>query len=297
MSANSNAFRLSVSAQVRDNSGGSAYAFAVPAATALTETSIKQLVKQKQIEPAAHMVKLGDFVAEFSTLSGVVLNTLDVNTGALTRLQNLAAYNVWFFAEDTFGNRTAVQHPNNPVPMTSETIELTAVNLSDLFVSGATAGLRHAEGRRNVAAASVTQASSARVFDFYNDRRTHLFVTPELSTSEFVTGNVAFAAFDADVPASTVQAQLLASGGFLTYANTDETPKRNAVALSLPEVQLPAIFDGSAGSHALAFGETYQVYSVMHDIGLGTHTVAPYRTVVTGTPPTISNATAEITEA
>eukprot|EP00959_Pyramimonas_sp_CCMP1952_P091364 1912589-Pyramimonas_sp.AAC.2 len=234
MSANSNAFRLSVSAQVRDNSGGSAYAFAVPAATVLTETSIKQLVKQNKLVPDEHMLKLGDFGAEFSTFSGVLLNTLDVNTGGLTRLQNLQAYNVWFFAEDPFQNRTAVQHPNNPVPMTSETIELTAVNLIDLFVSGASAGLRHAEGRRNVVAASVTQASSARVFDFYNDRRTHLFVTPELSTSEFVTGNVAFAAFDADVPASTVQAQLLASVaaadglGLLTYANTDQTPKRNA---------------------------------------------------------------------
>lgn len=298
-----NAYRITVSAQVKDNSGGTAYAFAVPAGAITDDAQILQKVKSKQLVPETHMFVLrtagGDttFGPNFTTLTGNVESFVnwDNLSAANQALLNYDAagpsgqYDVYIYAIDPFKNKAVQKHPLSPIRMTSDTITIQEV--TDLFIGDAST-IEFAEHRKlDVPDPTLTTAKA--MFDFHNvngPRKDALYLMePTLNKSEFVVDTVRVVALQ-NAPTDVQD--------IVTFAET----KGTLVESFLPdttETKIPKVFDSVSDTTTgrdLVIGETYNVYSVIHNKGLNKDHVRLMATVAAGTLPVISDATALIKE-
>lgn len=293
-----NAYRITVSAQVKDNSGGTAYAFAVPAGAITDDAQILQKVKSNQLVPETHMFELGTFGPNFTTLTGNVesfVNWADLSAANQALLNYDAAgpsgeYDVYIYAIDAFKNKAVQKHPLSPIQMTSDTITIAEVtNLADMFINliDDPDNTNQFAEHRNLAVADPTLTTAKSLFDFHNGRTDALYLMdPELDKSEFFVGTVKVVALQN----SDTDAQIAA------FAETKGTLVESFD--SGTETVIPAVFDSVSDTtgRALVFGETYKVYSVIHNVGLNKDHVRLMATVPAGENPVITDATALITE-
>lgn len=296
-----NAYRITVSAQVKDNSGGTAYAFAVPAGAITDDAQILQKIKSKQLKPETHMFELGTFGPNFTTLTGSVesfvsWDNLSAANQALLNYDetsSIGQYDVYIYAIDPFKNKAVQKHPLSPIQMTSDTI--TIAEVTDLFIGDAST-IEFAE-HRNLAVADPTLTTAKSLFDFHNvngPRTDFLYLMdPVLNESEFVVDTVKVVALQNAPPDVQSVATFAETKGTLVESFGPGT-----------ETVIPAVFDSvsdTTAGRALVFGETYKVYSVIHNEGLKKDHVRLMEingstTVNAGTLPVISDATALIKE-
>lgn len=296
-----NAYRITVSAQVKDNSGGTAYAFAVPTGAIANESDILQKIKANQL-PETKMFPLQTadggttFGPEFTTLTGNVesfVNWIDLTTPNEVLLNynansDVGSYDVYIYAIDNFKNRAVQKHPLSPIQMTSETI--TIAEITDLFIGDANT-IEFAE-HRNLAVADPTLTPSGPLFDFHNGRTDKLYLMdPVLDKSEFVVDTVKVVALKT-APVGDLQAvATFVNGGFGTLVES--------FGPEAPETLIPKVFDSVSDTGAgrdLTIGEEYKVYSVIRNHGLNKDHVRLIQTVNAGTLPDITGATAVIKE-
>lgn len=305
-----NAYRITVSAQVKDNSGGTAYAFAVPAGAITNDAQILQKVKSKQLVPETHMFVLqtagGDttFGPNFTTLTGNVESFVnwDNLSAANQALLNYDAagpsgqYDVYIYAIDPFKNRAVQKHPLSPIRMTSDTITIQEVtNMTEMFIklSDDPDNTNQFAEHRKLDVADPTLTTEKSLFDFHNvngPRKDALYLMdPELDESEFYVDTVRVVALKDPVSATDAQ--------IATFAKTKGTLVESFGTGT--ETKLEKVFDSisdTTAGRALVIGETYEVYSVIHNKGLNKDHVHLMATVAAGTFPVISGATALIKE-
>ena len=298
-----NAYRITVSAQVKDNSGGTAYAFAVPAGAIANESDILQKIKANQL-PETKMFPLQTadggttFGPEFTTLTGNVESFVNWDNLALANeaLLNydgpagvVGSYDVYIYAIDNFKNRAVQKHPLSPIKMTSETI--TIAEITDLFIGDA--GTIEFAEHRNLDVADPTLTPSGPLFDFHNAggaRTDQLYLMePVLDKSEFVVNTVKVVALKA--PGSDLQA-------VATFVNEGFGTLVESFGPEAPETRIPKVFDSVSDTTGrdLTIGEEYKVYSVIRNHGLNKDHVRLIQTVNAGTLPDITGATAVIKE-
>jgi len=301
-----NAYRITVSAQVKDNSGGTAYAFAVPAGAIANESQILQKIKARQLVPETHMFELGAFGTNFTTLTGSVENFVnwDDLSAANQALINydgpagVGSYDVYIYAIDAFNNRAVQKHPLSPIQMTSETI--TIAEVTDLFIGDAST-IEFAE-HRNLAVPDPTLSTENPLFDFHNGRTTQLYLMePVLDKSEFVVDSVKVVALKTAPTTDAQIATFAETNGTLVVSFSEIiTPAGNtSFGPGATETAIPKVFDSvsdTTGSEILTIGEEYKVYSVIRNHGLNKDHVRLIQTVAAGTLPVITDATALIKE-
>lgn len=302
-----NAYRITVSVQVKDNSGGTAYAFAVPAGAITDEPQILQKIKSKQLVPETHMVVLqtasGDttFGPTYTTLTGSVesfVNWTDLsaanqallNYNSDPAVSGVGQYDVYIYAVDVFKNGAVKKHPLSPIQMTSDTITIQEV--TDMFIGDAST-IEFAEHRK-LAVPDPTLTTAKSLFDFHNDngpRKDFLYLMdPTLDKSEFVVDTVKVVALKNSVPAAT-DAQIA------TFAETKGTLVESFGTGT--QTAILKVYDSvgdSAPELDVVIGETYKVYSVIHNHGLNKDHVRIIQEVHAGKNPVITDATAEIRE-
>lgn len=295
-----NAYRITVSAQVKDNSGGTAYAFAVPAGAIPSDAQILQKVKSNQLVPETHMFQLGTFGPLFTTLTGNVesfVNWADLSVANQALLNydadtSAGVYDVYIYAIDAFKNRAVQKHPLSPIQMTSDTITIAEVtNLADMFINLIDDNTNQFAEHRNLTVADPTLTTAKSLFDFHNGRTDALYLMePALNESEFVVDTVKVVA----LAATTGSLQSVAD-----FVNNNENVGTLVESFGTgTETKLEKVFDSvsDATGRPLLIGETYNVYSVIHNEGLKKDHVHLMATVPAGETPVITDATALITE-
>lgn len=283
--ASSNTFRISVSARVKDASGGQAYAFALQAGHGKGILALLDDIRTKQLETSS-MVLLGDFGAEFSDpgLSANITNYLDHTTTspsyAVTALPSEGNFDVYVYAIDIFKNHTLQKHPQSPVALISDTITL-ALPPADMFIDGANVE-EYAE-HRNWNVSEPTFETNDSLFYFDAVDRNKLYVkNGELKRSEFIVDSVELVAFD------SFQSDLAAVVDYV------KSPVNAAQVFSVDHTQ--AIPTSITMPTSVTFGKEYFVYSVIHDRGLDKNYVRLVKQDYAGQPPVIESVTAKIVE-
>lgn len=295
-----NAYRITVSAQVKDNSGGTAYAFAVPAGAIDDESQILKKIKANQLpETKMFVLQTADgetvFGPNFTTLTGNVENFVNwdnlttPNEALLNYNANsdVGSYDVYIYAIDNFKNRAVQKHPLSPIQMTSETI--TIAEITDLFIGDAST-IKFAE-HRNLDVADPKLTTEKPLFDFHNGRISQLYLMdPVLDKSEFVVDTVKVVALKT-APGSDLQA-------VATFVNGGVGTLVESFGLGATETPIPKVFDSVSDTTVrdLTIGEEYKVYSVIRNHGLNKDHVRLIQTVNAGTLPVIIGATAVIKE-
>ena len=311
-SAADNKHRIAVNARVRDNSGGTAYAFALD--SPVNSAQLKTKIKLGQLTTANHMVELGTFGADFTDVSGNVEHFFvftELNADTQAPLYDLVdfdsttgdgQYHVYLYVRDIFNNMVIQPHPSNPIPMKLDTIQV--VKFDGYFLSTDKTAIEFAEHRVGASNPRVDQKNTQDVFDFYNARTTKLYANVEINTVESVVNNVRLVAFSTPYDLSNAAHV----NGILNFAAEKFTSVYNNATINLfnetgydamGEKAIEKVFSGygdtSAGSD-LAFGNVYYVYSVVQDIGFDKPVVRLLKTVTTGAAPVLSGLSASIAE-
>jgi hypothetical protein len=313
-SAADNKHRIAVNARVRDNSGGTAYAFALDSPP-VNSAQLKTKIKLGQLTTANHMVELGTFGADFTDVSGnvehfFVFTELNADTQAplydlvdFDSTTGAGQYHVYLYVRDIFNNMVIQPHPSNPIQMRSDTIQV-AAEFDAYFLSTDASNQREfAEYRAGASNPQVTQKNTHDVFDFYNARTDKLYANVTIDTHESVVNNVRLVAFSTSYDDLSNAAHVNGIAGFVASTevyndNTDNLFDEDAYD-AMGEKAIEKVFTGyddtSAGS-ALVFGNVYHVYSVVQDIGFGKPVVRLLKTVSTGAAPVLSGLSASIAE-
>tara|TARA_B100001142_G_scaffold288119_1_gene304110 strand:- start:128 stop:1009 length:882 start_codon:yes stop_codon:yes gene_type:complete len=290
VSSAANKHRISVSASVRDNSGGTAYAFALKKNGTTTDngandngpsvTILKNKIKTQHLKPAEHMVQLGVFGSEFTSVSGDVDKcVVDFNNFSTGVLENLGEYFVYLYVVDIFNNMVIQPHPSNPVPMTSATIAIAPFD--GYFISTNTSNIEYAEYRSNALDPVVQQKNGMDIFDFYNGRIDKLYANVDINPHESTVNNVRLVAFDSQADNQTI------INNATTVVYNETTNNIFNETHDAGEIQL-------AGN--IEFGKLYNVYSVIYDHGFNTDMVRQINTVTTGSKPILSGISVSIDE-
>lgn len=313
-SAADNKHRIAINARVRDNSGGTAFAFALD--SMVSATDLKTKIKQGRLTTANHMVNLGTFGSNFTDVSGnvehfVVFTELNADTPAplhdlvdFDSTTGEGRYYVYLYVRDIFNNMVIQPHPINPIEMRSDTIEV-AAEFDGYFLSTDKTGIEFAEYRAGASNPQVTQKNTHDVFDFYNDRTDKLYANVTIDTNESVVNDVRLVAFSTSYDDLSNATHVNGIAGFAAEKftevyndNTDNLFNETAYD-AMGEKGIEKVFTGyddtSAGS-ALVFGNVYHVYSVVQDIGFGKPVVRLLKTVSTGAAPVLSGSSASIAE-
>jgi len=311
MSEATNNHRIRVSASVRDNSGGTAYAFALNRNPSIED--IKQKIKQTRLVPA-NMTSMGAFTSTATTLTAEVKEFVDWDTltGATVAVPSgLVSYNdtgtvvgeyyVFIYAVDPFKNTTIMPHPQNPIPMTTETVEVTQQTLGS-FLSAGTAN--YAEQHNGVVDATVVLQKP--FFDFYAGRTDKLYANVSVDPKDSVVNDVSVVAFSsAQTPGLSPDSwPAFATQKKVIYSNSD-LPIFGVEKTGLAEVSIDTFFTDATDSSAAGTSFTqyftdngygaqlFYVYVTMRDIGFDKWIVKEY-VVSVGDPPVLTGSTAEI---
>ena len=306
MSEATNNHRIRVSASVRDNSGGTAYAFALNRNPSIEDITRK--IKQTRLVPA-NMTLLGAFTSTATTLTAEVKEFVDWDTltGATVGVPSgLVSYNdtaaivglyyVFIYAVDPFKNSTIMPHPQNPIPMTTETIEVTQQTLGSFLAAGTA---NYAEQHNGVVDATVVLQKP--FFDFYAGRTDKLYANVSVDPKDSVVNDVSVVAFSSaqtvlpDAPAFATQKKVI-------YSNSD-LPIFGAVKTGLAEVSIDTFFTDTNSATGTSFtqyfidtgygAQLFYVYVTMRDIGFDKWIVKEY-VVSVGDSPVLTGSTAEI---
>ena len=312
MSEATNNHRIRVSASVRDNSGGTAYAFALNRNPSIEDITRK--IKQTRLVPA-NMTLLGAFTSTATTLTAEVKEFVDWDTltgatvgvpsGLVNYNDNTAAivglYYVFIYAVDPFKNSTIMPHPQNPIPMTTETVEVTQQTLGSFLAAGTA---NYAEQHNGVVDATVVLQKP--FFDFYAGRTDKLYANVSVDPKDSVVNDVSVVAFssaqtpglspDSSWPAFATQKKVI-------YSNSD-FPIFGVEKTGLAEVSIDTFFtdttDVSAGTSFTQYftdsgygAQLFYVYVTMRDIGFDKWIVKEY-VVSVGDSPILTGSTAEI---
>lgn len=305
-----NKHRIAVAARVRDNSGGTAFAFALTSEQ--TATSLKTKIKLGQLTTTDHMVELGTFGSNFTDVSGNVEHSfVFTDLGAqgsdlvdYDESTNAGKYYVYLYVRDIFNNMVIQPHPSNPIQMKSDTIAV--AEFDGFFLSTDYSNAREfAEYRAGAPNPHVTQKDGHDMFDFYNNTRTDklkLYANVTLSTEESVVNNVRLVAFgtsyDLDLPTHVNKiANFMESTEVYNNKNPNLFNQTNYDD-GINEIVINKVYDNYSDTTGatLSLATTYYVYSVMQDIGLDKPVVQLVRTVTTGAVPNLTSYSASIAE-
>jgi hypothetical protein len=308
MSEVTNHHRIRVSATLRDNSGGgTAYAFALDQNPSIAD--ITQKIKQTRLNKNS-MTILGSFTTTATPLTADVTTVVSwdslstdrrtvATTSGLVSYNNtnpdaiVGLYHVFIYAVDPYKNTTVMAHPQNPIPMTTETIEITQA--LDFLSVGTT---NYAEHHSNVSDATVELTSP--LFDFYSGRTDKLYANISVDPKDSVVNDVSVVAFFSpqtvlsDIPAFTQKTNIY---------NNSTAPIFGTVKIEFTEVPLDNFFadttDNTTGTSFIdhftdkGYGQTFYVYVVMRDVGFDKWIVKEYAVSV-GEVPVLTGSTAEI---
>lgn len=289
-----NKHRIQVSATVRNNSGGTAYAFALDHNPSIWE--IKEKIKDGKFTLTT-MTNLGTFDVSGTSLSNNVTTFIQwdsvesaIASSDLVSFDDSNAdavvgeYYMFIYAVDLYQNTNVMAHPQNPIRMTTETIVLTRA-LDLLYGDGS---VNYAEQRNGVSDANVTLLTP--LFDFYNGRTDMLYANISVDPNESAVNEVSVVAFSSQiVPMLNVS----------TFSHkTVIYQEIFGSAISIEE-SIDTFFTdmtdttGTLFNSANWYGQTFYVYVVMHDIGFDKWIVTEFE-VQAGVPPNLSDSTAEI---
>jgi hypothetical protein len=262
------------------------------------------------------MTLLGAFTSTATTLTAEVKEFVDWDTltgatvGVPSRLVSeyyvglsaaiVAEYYVFIYAVDPFKNSTIMPHPQNPIPMTTETIEVTQQTLGSFLAAGTA---NYAEQHNGVVDATVVLQKP--FFDFYAGRTDKLYANVSVDPKDSVVNDVSVVAFSSaqtpglspdSWPAFATQKKVIYSNGDLPIFGGEKT--------GLAEVSIDTFFtdttDVSAGTSFTQYfidtgygAQLFYVYVTMRDIGFDKWIVKEY-VVSVGDSPILTGSTAEI---
>jgi hypothetical protein len=203
---------------------------------------------------------------------------------------------VFIYAVDPFKNSTVMPHPQNPIPMTTETIEVTQQTLGSFLAAGTA---NYAEQHNGVVDATVVLQKP--FFDFYAGRTDKLYANVSVDPKDSVVNDVSVVAFSSaqtvlpDAPAFATQKKVI-------YSNSD-FPIFGAVKTGLAEVSIDTFFTDTNSATGTSFtqyftdtgygAQLFYVYVTMRDIGFDKWIVKEY-VVSVGDSPILTGSTAEI---
>ena len=303
-SANTNKHKIHATATVSDNSGGFAYAFALDQ-NPDSIGEIKQMIQQNKLT-TGHMFAMGTFLATATTLSVDVDSFVKWGTivGSETPQANnylvsfddssdptVGQYYMFVYAVDPYKNITILPHPQNPIKMTTETIQLNFVTANWLSAPD-----RYAEQRNNVSDATVTRLQP--FFDFYNNQTDKLYANISVDPKDSVVNDVSVVAFSSQI--SNVSDFTLRTKIY----NIESSPIFEGVKDDFGEIPIDKYFtgigdtvgtsfEGTTGTTPDWYGQTFYVYVVMRDIGFDKWIVNEFE-VTAGVAPVLTDSTAEI---
>lgn len=290
-------YRVSVSAQLSDESGGELYAM-LWTSNVESSTIVTSAASNK-----SNMIELGSTGAGSSSVTANITSSF-VDQAAFQSnitdpLEPGVSYYLYMYAKDVHGNETVLKH-SDAIKLNTESTTVEA-NTSLLF------GLSNNEQWQTRDTASITQpniSSTSDVSDNYFgffDRETKteyadvLYANIEVFPGEFAIGNVYSFALESNVEV----ADNLSS--FSTLIQTIDEPAKqydsvfsNSETFSHMVNKFYTSVDVTVPT-SMAFGKTYTLYHACHLKGIDKMLVKRSDQVVTGTPPTILNSSASIT--
>ena len=302
-SENTNKHKIRATATVSDNSGGTAYAFALDQ-NPDSIGAIKQMIQQNKLTTTEHMFEMGTFLANATQVnvdvdSFVKWGTIDSETPQANN--DLVSFNdssgptvgqyyMFVYAVDPYKNITILPHPQNPIKMTTETIQLNFVTTTGWL----SAAGRYAEQRNDVSDATVTRLQP--FFDFYNNRTDKLYANISVDPKDSVVNNVSVVAFSSPIePISNVSDFTSRT----QISPVESSPIFGVEKHDFGEIPIDKYFTGIDDTVGTSFeptdwyGQTFYVYVVMRDIGFDKWIVNEFE-VTAGVAPVLTDSTAEI---
>ena len=302
-SANTNKHKIHATATVSDNSGGFAYAFALDQ-NPDSIGEIKQMIQQNKLT-TGHMFDMGPFLATATQVNADVdsfvkwgtivgsetpqANNYLVSFDDSNSEQTVGQYYMFVYAVDPYKNITILPHPQNPIKMTTETIQLNFVTTTGWL----SAPDRYAEQRNNVSDATVTRLQP--FFDFYNNRTDKLYANISVDPKDSVVNDVSVVAFSSQI------SNVSDFTSRTKIYNIERSPIFEGVKDDFDRISIDKYFTGIDDTVGTSFegttpdwyGQTFYVYVVMRDIGFDKWIVNEFE-VTAGVAPVLTDSTAEI---
>ena len=301
-SANTNKHKIHATATVSDNSGGFAYAFALDQ-NPDSIGEIKQMIQQNKLT-TGHMFKMGPFLATATQVNADVdsfvkwgtivgsetpqANNYLVSFDDSSSEQTVGQYYMFVYAVDPYKNITILPHPQNPIKMTTETIQLNFVTANWLSAPD-----RYAEQRNNVSDATVTRLQP--FFDFYNNQTDKLYANISVDPKDSVVNDVSVVAFSSQI------SNVSDFTSRTKIYNIESSPIFGVEKNDFDRISIDKYFTGIVDTVGTSFegttpdwyGQTFYVYVVMRDIGFDKWIVNEFE-VTAGVAPVLTDSTAEI---